>query len=132
MTQLWTQLLICFFLSHLSKNKRQSIFISWHMKGNLCNLRRLRGINVTASSLAPAVSRSASIAAVPASHLSLPVVITPAFPPAEMKGQWQIYTRSAAEPRSPLKVRGSDPQASHWSVRACVHVCFSFTQELKF
>lgn len=93
------------------------------MKGNLCNLRQLREINVTASSLAPAVSRSASIAPVPASHLSLPVVITPAFPPAEMKGQWQIYTRSAAEPRSLLKVRGSDPQASHWSVRACTWLC---------
>lgn len=53
-----------------------------------------------------------------------------------MKEQWQIYTRSAAEPRSLLKVRGSDPQASHWSVHVCVHVaahvCSSFTQELKF
>lgn len=35
-----------------------------------------------------------------------------------MKGQWQIYTRSAAEPRSLLKVRGSDPRASRWG-RAC-------------
>lgn len=37
-----------------------------------------------------------------------------------MKGQWQIYTRSAAEPRGLLKVRGNDPQVSLWSMRARV------------
>lgn len=111
------------------------MFISLHMKGNLCNPLQLREINATASSLAPAVSPGASAAPVPASHLSLPPsVLTPAFPPAEMKGQWQIYTRSAAEPRGLLKVRGNDPQVSLWSVRAhaYAHVFFSLTQELKF
>lgn len=34
--------------------------------------------------------------------------LIPTFPPAMIKGQWQIYTHSAAQPHGLLKVRGND------------------------
>lgn len=120
MTQLWTQLLILFFfLRHLSKTKRQSIFISLRMKGNLCNhaaaSRNQCNSFLFGSSRLSRRLRSSRAFLPP---VLTPAVVTPAFPPAQMKGRRQTYAGSAAEPRSLLKVRGSDPQASHWSLRA--------------
>lgn len=76
-------------------------------------------------------------------HACRPPVLTPlrrlspTFPPAVIKGQWQIYTHSAAQPLTPLapsllpslqpsgllKVRSSDLEIPYWSMHACTHMC---------
>lgn len=90
---------------------------------------RLIEINVRASSLSffPTVSAFLLLTPPPhtsASHLSLP--LSPTFPPAMIKGQWQIYTHSAAQPCGLLKVRGNDleiPYRQMWRVRAHTWAC---------
>lgn len=69
------------------------------------------GINVTASSPPVVVSRRPLLAPPPLRssrrHACHPPVLTPlccltpTFPPAVIKGQWQIYTHSAAQPQTP-------------------------------
>lgn len=99
-----------------------------HMKGNLCNLLQLKEINVTASSLSLSVSQSPVVSPRPlhTPAACLPPVLTPlhsfipTFPPAVIKGQWQIYTHSAAQPHGPLKVRSSDLEIPYRNVHACM------------
>lgn len=72
-------------------NQLFSLFL--HTKRNFCNQLLLTGVTASAGPYLPPPT--------PASHLSHPPPpprsLIPTFPPAMIKGRWQIYTHLAAQ-----------------------------------
>lgn len=96
---LWFLFLVFFKWDGLPNMKSQSIFriLTW------------KGIFAICSSLDKSISSPSNFITCLPPALT-PLSFAPTCPPAKIKGQWQIYTHSAAQPHSLLKVRGSDLQ----------------------